>query len=49
MGYGDIKGKNEEKCISNSIDLFNNVAFSLELVGVSEKRDITKYDSGVVS
>ncbi|SCJ93576.1 Penicillin acylase precursor [uncultured Clostridium sp.] len=45
--YG-IKGKSEEEGISNTIHLFNNVAFPLGLVEVSEKGDITKYDNGVV-
>lgn len=45
--YG-VKGKNEEEGVTNAIHLFNNVAFPLGLVEVSEKGDITKYDSGVV-
>ncbi|WP_195989058.1 choloylglycine hydrolase family protein [Clostridium sp. D53t1_180928_C8] len=45
--YG-VKGKNEEEGVSNTIHLFNNVAFPLGLVKVSETGDVTKYDRGVV-
>ena len=45
--YG-VKGKNEEEGVSNTIHLFNNVAFPLGLVKVSETGDITKYDRNVV-